>query len=497
MKFVLGKKVGAHGVELNEHYVVDSSKTINPHCLLLGQSGTGKTHTIRAIINSSLQCENPPERFHLFDVHDDISIDEQFCSSVQYSEISSYGINPLELNPDKHAGGVRKRVASFINTLERATAKLGPKQSGILRALMIELYQLKGFQVNNPDTWSIDDNHAILKKDCVYLDVAYNQKDQAKALGASWDASVKSWYIHQDKYNGEVAALFENKDMDELASNQNTHNKRRYPTLDDLVRFVKAKREEVFVGAGSETMKSLQEFHKATRSYNAKMTNLGVNASMDDEELAVIEAASTKCKEALERYLANYGSEKHLKNALNYGNAEVLGSIYQRLGVLNSSGVFKTSPPPFDPEKIIHRHRIKTLGADEQKLFVLFSLEQIFERMVQQGLSDTIKEVIILDEAHKFFDDDSSSILNLIAREARKFGLALYCASQSPSHFSDDFLSSVATKIVLGIDEMYWPSATKKLRTTLNELKSIKPRETILVQTKVLSESTHWQMVKK
>lgn len=33
----------------------------------------------------------------------------------------------------------------------------------------------------------------------IYLDVPYAQKDQAKALGARWDAIVKKWYVPAGK----------------------------------------------------------------------------------------------------------------------------------------------------------------------------------------------------------------------------------------------------------------------------------------------------------
>ncbi|XOB65891.1 DUF5710 domain-containing protein [Deferribacteres bacterium DY0037] len=49
----------------------------------------------------------------------------------------------------------------------------------------------------------------------VYLDVPYNEKDEAKALGARWDGAVKSWFIPKDipikrftkwlqNYNGKI-----------------------------------------------------------------------------------------------------------------------------------------------------------------------------------------------------------------------------------------------------------------------------------------------------
>jgi DNA helicase HerA-like ATPase len=45
-----------------------------------------------------------------------------------------------------------------------------------------------------------------------------------------------------------------------------------------------------------------------------------------------------------------------------------------------------------------------------------------------------------------------SIVGTLMAKEGRKFGLDLICASQSPGHFSDDFVSNAGTKIILGID---------------------------------------------
>lgn len=49
----------------------------------------------------------------------------------------------------------------------------------------------------------------------------------------------------------------------------------------------------------------------------------------------------------------------------------------------------------------------------------------------------------------------ADNIINIISKEARKFGLGLICASQSPTHFSEDFISNVGTKIILGLDQMF------------------------------------------
>ena len=87
---------------------------------------------------------------------------------------------------------------------------------------------------------------------------------------------------------------------------------------------------------------------------------------------------------------------------------------------------------------------------------MLFRLEELFAEAVQRGEQKTIRDVIFLDEAHIFFDDNPDNIINTIAKEARKFGVALICISQSPTHFSEDFIAAVSTKVILGIDELYW-----------------------------------------
>ena len=101
---------------------------------------------------------------------------------------------------------------------------------------------------------------------------------------------------------------------------------------------------------------------------------------------------------------------------------------------------------------------------------------------MQRGVQDDIVEIIVLDEAHLFLTDDDDNPINIIAKEARKFGLGLFAASQSPTHFSDDFLSNVSTKIILGIDQMYWDNSVRKLKMDLAALEWLIPHKRLLIQ---------------
>jgi len=47
----------------------------------------------------------------------------------------------------------------------------------------------------------------VKTKPKIYLKVTYQQKDEAKALGARWDATKKQWYIFEDNKNKEELLL--------------------------------------------------------------------------------------------------------------------------------------------------------------------------------------------------------------------------------------------------------------------------------------------------
>jgi hypothetical protein len=69
----------------------------------------------------------------------------------------------------------------------------------------------------------------------------------------------------------------------------------------------------------------------------------------------------------------------------------------------------------------------------------------------------------------------------------------LICAAQSPAHFHDDFLSSVATKMLLAIDETYWDATARKLKLPADGLRWLVARQNALIQTKLTGEPASWQ----
>lgn len=413
----LGFRVGK-----NIPIVWDSKSVINHHMLLTGASGTGKTYRLRNIINQ-IVSQNANVRVHVIDYHGDITIDS--ASTVKFSESSNWGFNPLVVNDDPHYGGVRKRIQSFIGSLNRSGRQLGSKQEAVLRNLLTDLYAANGFYGNDAKSWKLNDG---------------------------------------------IARRFPKK----------------YPTLMDALKFSAFKLRAMSLGANNKSMALLEQLNRtASRMYvKLKRSN---NTKDDAEFLKMQEDLKSLKDKAIEEYtdyVQSIQTGNELDDLIKYDSKDVLKSIVERLENLNSMGIFKNETPPFDPSKPVWRYEISPLLLEEKKLFVYFLLENIFYERFRQGVQDDVREIIVLDEAHLYFTEEPENIINIIAKEARKFGLGLFCASQSPTHFSEDFTTNVSTKAILGIDETYWGSTERKLRLSQDALKQIIPQKDMLLQIK-------------
>lgn len=422
MNIIFGNDAAALNRGKSQPVLWQSQKVINGHMLLVGKSGTGKTYTLKQILNQ-LGSQQKNLRVHVMDIHGDIEIEG--ASTVKFSESTKFGFNPLKINPDPDFGGVRKRVQSFLSALQRTSRKLGSKQEAALRNILFDLFAANGFLDGKAETWKIDDGK-------------------------------------QRQYQ------------------------KKNPTLEDAYKFSQFKLKSMFLGTNSRAAISLEVLNKKVNQFYVKRKQAAKTAGMTEEELRKTELELKKLGEgAIEQYkeyIEAIQTGMELNDVMKYDSKDVMKSVVERLENLHSIGIFKSEPPPFDPKASIWRYDIKALSMDEKKLFVTFVLESIFQKAVQEGLQSDVVEIIVLDEAHNFLSDDPEDITNIIAKEARKFGVALICASQSPTSFSDDFVSNVGTKIILGIDQMFWDGSIRKLRLDQKALEWIVPHQRILVQ---------------
>lgn len=315
----------------------------------------------------------------------------------------------------------------------------------------------------NPLLISADPKFGGVRKRVKSFIAAINRS--STKLGSKQEAALRNLLTDLFAANG-----FYEGDANSWKINDGIKRKRekKNPTMEDAVRYASAKNKALLLGTDNKTISSLEKVYKKKNQIYKKLK--AINKEGDAGEIDVLKAEFRKlADECIELF------SEHLKNLET-------GTVLDRLENMNSSGIFDPVPPNFDRYNPIWRYDIKSLSQDEKKLFVTFMLERIFMGAVQRGVQDDLVEIVVLDEAHLFLTDEAENPANMIAKEARKFGLGLFAASQSPDHFSEDFLSNVSTKIILGIDQMFWDGSVRKLKLEQKALEWIVPHKRLIMQ---------------
>lgn len=432
VQIVLGYDVNeSKKTNTNVPLVWDSSKVQNPHILVLGGSGSGKSHFIKRFVGQ-IGGSQKSIRFHIFDVHGDLNVPNE--SVQKFSAATEWGFNPFIINTDIHSGGIRNCIKEFIALLELG-GKLGTTQQAVLRQLLLDVFASRGFFMNDPESW---------KSGC-------NEKE----------------------------AMQRAKLPD---SRQKTY--KEYPTLEDIVRYAKYKQRAMDLGTSNKTIALLDEINKLSNQINTQVKKYNKTGNGDDRDKidARLKTLKDKCIASFEEYLEGIETGKELDDWKKYDNADTLTSLIQRLENLMSSGIFRNVEPQFDENQPVWRYEISSLSDDEKRMFVNFVLKRLYRKRVDGGIKDEVCEFIILDEAAMFFKKEREHIINVIATQARKFGLGLVCATQDMGHVSEDFLNNVACKCVFALSESTWKNASNALLIKPDILKYVRPRYNVLVK---------------
>ena len=135
------------------------SGSANPHVLVVGESGFGKTYTITCLLSELAKRQVVPI---VFDYGQGFALDSlppQFVAGVNLVEIHAskdgVDINPLQIFPTDVLGpvNVAQRVA---DTFGRVYSKMGVQQHAILRQAVLDAMQDEGILVERPETWCND-----------------------------------------------------------------------------------------------------------------------------------------------------------------------------------------------------------------------------------------------------------------------------------------------------------------------------------------------------
>jgi len=419
----------------NENFAVyyEPDKLINAHMLLCGMSGTGKSFQTLRMLESAAKTG---VQVDVFDVHDELS-NIKNASVCLYSQYTAYGYNPLVLETDAHTGGVNRQVDFIVNLIRKATPQFGAKQEAALRYLLIDTYYASGI----------------------------SQKD------------TNSW--HRKK-------ITEQQRQKIIEQRQWSQLREYYPTMDDLRSYAKRKITTLMMGGDNKSVTALDHLCRSKSRLHSCLTK--ASKSVTDDDIAkmqkMIEKNKNECIENYTNFVNAMQTGREIDDVLKYDSMDVLTSVIQRLDILNSAGIFSANEPDFGNSNV-RVHQIKSLSSEQQILFVKLRLREIFEKYKRMGATKSgteIRQIVFLDEAHKYFTDDNDDIVNIIAKEARKFGLGLWCASQQPTEFPESFLTNVGATVLLGIHASFWKRSANLLRISEESLKWIKPKEVMAIK---------------
>jgi DNA helicase HerA-like ATPase len=404
----------------------EPDRLINPHVIITGMSGAGKTHFLRSFINQIVASSTHRFRTHLIDIHGDIEIPG--AHTLDFTSQMPYGFNPLVIDPNPHAGGVNAAITRFLKLLSKtANYKIGDRQEAVMRALLTEIYEKKGFFVDNTTSWRLDDGYS-------------------------------------------------------------RNRPKTFPTVSDAYRFSKSKFEQMFFGGNSQTLACVREVARKQKSLlrAAGQSNDKSKSVLDNNDFV---KALESLQDAYTEYFANIhkGNGQEFIDVIRYPNKDMLAGVVDRLEKLHFMGVFSGDSPPFNPNTPVWRYKLNMLDRDASVLFAHTLSESIFRNAVRNGESKHIRDIIVLDEAKRFQDDSPDSIFNIIGNEGRKFGVALFSSSQSHSHFTSDAIQSSATSIILRQDESNFAKVKNLTNVDLDDLKTLAGRQTALIKMNVNS----------
>lgn len=136
------------GILLGQGFYWNPLTLPNPHVVVIGASGSGKTQTLKAL---AYELSRQGTNVRVIDFHGDQSLPGETVYPMHMS--SPWGINPLVLNLDREGGGPNLQAIQ-VSLLLRKALTLGPIQEALLLKTLRDLYRELGIRQEDPQTWT-------------------------------------------------------------------------------------------------------------------------------------------------------------------------------------------------------------------------------------------------------------------------------------------------------------------------------------------------------
>lgn len=407
------------------------------HAAVLGNTGSGKSTTMRLLLNGLMQELVDPDRDHcvkkkalfvVFDLHGDYKkIAEKYAKKdpekITYYQKGEYHLCPGELSIDDWS--------SILNPSQRIQKPL------LERTIRYSFL-----------------NEAGMKK--LYAGLAYQALEDTNADGHASRRILISKYI--DLLGNDIRYPFAEKGLQrEFVLNLPRNNKvvekpgsfkklfdlynLYYGNLPDglqdtLQKCFRHYLTDAYMDAGrpdiNKVLDDKDKFLKEADEISMDDIERSLDFVFAEEEVRGNKQARSY-SEGLVTQLYNL-KEKYSANILSNSSSNTVSSILNR----ETAGciIFDVSGMP---------------DSDGLKLFSNYVARTLFERNRQAKYYDKEPVYLIFDEAHRYIrqnDLTDDSIFNQIAREGRKFGVHLTIISQIPSELSKVVLSQTGAFII-------------------------------------------------
>ena len=385
----------------------DHRLSLNPHLLITGKSGAGKT---RKILNIIKALQEAGKTVMVLDLHGDLHVPGE--KHIEYTvRNSAYGINPFEFETDEKNGGPAINVLNIVQMFKKNFwSQMGALQEGVLKNLLLDTYRYKGIYDENPASWPSENTHDDLP----------TMKDLYKVF-----TMIKNLQSSE----GDISKHFTT-----ICSEVYSYKQKSLSTTVD-------KTKERHINSINERK---DDFDKAYETFKSYVFGEGTSPVEVDDlskyniDLTLYENKKTRSVlEALEPYIRDF-SDTAIFN-------ESIPKLIKGVNRFDISGFTNMAKP------------------DMALFFADNWVQRIFRKAKLQGEVSLethgykTKVFIVMDESRIVLPTGRDKtnpyhILNKVALEARKYGLGLVMGSQRATHFSAELLTSFYTKLILRTD---------------------------------------------
>lgn len=411
----------------------DGSNCKNPHLLITGQSGAGKSTLLKALINYLGNKKN--KIVFVLDIHNGLEVENE--NYIQYTaRNTTVGINPFEFDYDEVNGGPEIRADNLVQLFKKHfMPNAGPVQQNVKRDLFVDTYRYKGIYDNDVKTWPIAE-----------IDDYSQDTSSNTSLPTMTDLEdVYQMILNMVGFKGGVSFK--------------TH-------IQQEIEYYKTKIQE----AKSEHIK--QKYEKLLKEREEEVGEY--NKFENDEDIEDL-VWFTKYNIDFRKY-----TSRNVVSTLN-----TIGVYIRTFANMN---IFNAKKPKFN--RNINRLDLSGFTNAGKPEFALFFFDLFLQRVFgkcklkgeykdrpaeQRTRGNKCDVFVVIDESRVVLPtgrdkDNPYHMLNKITAESRKYGLGLILGTQRITHYSDDILANIYTKILLQTDPSDIPIANKKLKIQNKDL---------------------------